>query len=243
MENYEELEKQLGYVFMDKNLLKTAFTHTTYVFEHNMGHYSSNQRLEYIGDAVIDLVIGRKLYDMDEHADEGFLSKTRSIIVCERSFAEVARSLRFGDYLLLGKGERQTGGVDKDSTLADAFEAVIAAIYFDGGFDEASRVILSVLNDIICKAYEGKLILDYKSRIYEIAQQRGNQHKIRFEVLDERGPAHEKEFDVACYADDTLLSKATGRSKKDAEQKCAEAAIKVYERLFVKAGTSGSTED
>ena len=116
----EEFEKKLGYTFKDKSLLELAFTHTTYVFEHNMGHHMSNQRLEYIGDAVIDLVVGRKLYDMVPEAAEGYLSKTRSIIVCERSFAAVSRNLGVGKFLKLGKGKAATGGDDKDSTLADA---------------------------------------------------------------------------------------------------------------------------
>ena len=232
MKDYTELEEKIGYRFKDRKLLETAFTHTTYVFEHHMGHYMSNQRLEYIGDAVCDLVIGRKLYELRPEADEGFLSKTRSIIVCERSFAEVGRKLDFPEYLLLGKGERQTGGASKDSTITDAFEALIAAIYFDGGMDEASRVILSVLDETIKLAADGKLFLDYKSRLYEIAQQKNNQHLIRFEVLDERGPAHMREFEVAVYADDRLLARSCGKSKKDAEQKCAQAALSVYEELF-----------
>ena len=117
--DFSEFEEKLGYVFKDKSLLETAFTHTTYVFEQGGGHWESNQRLEFIGDAVGDLVVGRMLYEMNPTGDEGYLSKMRSISVCERSFAEAARKLDMGSYLLLGKGEEQTGGRDKDSTLAD----------------------------------------------------------------------------------------------------------------------------
>ncbi|MCR5593716.1 MAG: ribonuclease III [Saccharofermentans sp.] len=231
--DYGEFEQQLGYVFKDKKLLELALTHTTYVFEHNQGHYLSNQRLEYIGDAVMDLVIGRKLYELKPEADEGYLSKIRSIIVCEESFAGVSRRLGVGDLLLMGKGEEQTGGRDKDSTLADAFEALIAAVYFDSDFDTVEGVVLNNLKETIQLAVDGKIFLDYKSRLLEIAQTRNNQHTIRFEVIDERGPQHAREFDVEVYADDEFLAKATGRSKKDAEQKCAKAAISVYESRFM----------
>lgn len=233
MENeYAALEQKLGYVFKDKSLIRTAFTHTTYVFEKNKGHYESNQRLEYIGDAVLDVVVGHKLYDLRPKEGEGYLSKMRSIAVCERSFAKVARRLELGKYLLLGKGEETSGGRDKDSTLADAFESVIAAVYFDGGFEEARRVILSNLADIIDDAVEGRIFLDYKSRLLEIAQTKNSQHKITFNVVDERGPAHQKEFEVSVYADDQFLASAVGPSKKAAEQKCAEEAIKVYFEKF-----------
>jgi len=231
--DYSEFEGKLGYEFKNKELLRLALTHTTYVFEHNMGHYMSNQRLEYIGDAVIDLVIGRELYELRPEADEGYLSKIRSIIVCENSFAEVSRELGIGALLLMGKGEEQTGGRDKDSTLADAFEAVTAAVYFDSDYETVRKTVLSILDNTIKLAVDGKIFLDYKSRLLEIAQTKNHQHAIEFRVTDERGPQHAREFDVEIYADNTFLAKATGRSKKDAEQKCAKLAIEQYERLFV----------
>ena len=227
-----EFEKALGYSFKNRDLLTLAFTHTTYVFEHNMGHFRSNQRLEYIGDAVMDLVIGQKLYEMKPEADEGYLSKTRSIIVCERSFAAVARKLDMGSYLLLGKGEAQTGGTEKDSTLADAFESIIAAVYFDGGFAEAERVVLTTLDQTIKDAVDGKIFLDYKSRLLEIAQMKNRQHKIEFVLVGESGPAHLREFEVEVYADDNFLARAKGHSKKEAEQRAAEASISVYQEMY-----------
>jgi ribonuclease-3 len=227
-----EFEKALGYSFKNRDLLTLAFTHTTYVFEHNMGHFRSNQRLEYIGDAVMDLVIGQKLYEMKPEADEGYLSKTRSIIVCERSFAAVARKLDMGSYLLLGKGEAQTGGTEKDSTLADAFESIIAAVYFDGGFAEAERVVLTTLDQTIKDAVDGKIFLDYKSRLLEIAQMKNKQHKIEFVLVGESGPAHLREFEVEVYADDNFLARAKGHSKKEAEQRAAEASISVYQEMY-----------
>ncbi|MBO4637460.1 MAG: ribonuclease III [Clostridiales bacterium] len=230
--DYSEFEKKLGYEFRDKDLLDLAFTHTTYVFERNVDHCYSNQRLEFIGDAVMDLIVGRKIYELKPFEGEGYLSKIRSITVCESSFAKVARRLEIGKWLKLGKGEESTNGRDKDSTLADAFEAVIAAVYFDGGIDVAEKVILSNLEDIIEDAVAGKIFLDYKSRLFELAQSKNNRHEIRFEILDERGPAHMREFEVAVYADDTLLAKATGGSKKHAEQNCAKEALPVYEELF-----------
>jgi len=230
--DYSEFEEKLGYKFKDISLLETAFTHTTYVFEKGRSHYDSNQRLEFIGDAVLDVVVGRIIYDMKPFEGEGYLSKMRAISVCERSFAAVSRELNIGKYLLLGKGEAAQGGNDKDSTLADAFEALIAAIYFDGGFDAAEKVIVNHLSDTIMRAVNGEIFSDYKSRLLEIAQQKNHQHVIRFDIVDERGPAHLKEFDCEVYADDIFLAKASGKSKKDAEQKCAEIAISEYEKLF-----------
>ena len=232
MTDYSEFERALGYEFKDKSLLEEAFTHTTFVFEHGGGHWESNQRLEFIGDAVIDLIVGCELYNMKPREGEGYLSKMRAIVVCERSFASVARKLEMGKYLLLGKGEEQMGGADTDSTLADCFEAVIASVYFDGGYEAARSCILKNLSGTIDKAVRGEIFLDYKSRLLELAQTKGRQHSIKFNVTDERGPAHAKEYDVEVYADDTFLAKATGRSKKDAEQKCAEAAVGQYLILF-----------
>lgn len=226
-------EKNLGYKFKNIDLLELAFTHTTYVFEHNQGHYLSNQRLEFIGDAVLDLIVGQEIYSIKPEADEGYLSKIRSIAVCEASFAAVARKLDIGSYLKLGKGEMLSNGADKDSTLADAYESLIAAIYFDGGLDEARRIILSTLSSTITDAIEGKIFLDYKSHLLEIAQQKNNQHIITFKVVDEVGPAHLKEFFVECSADGIVISKASGHSKKDAEQKAAKAAIDEYKKLFI----------
>lgn len=228
-----EFEKNLGCTFKNKALLKLAFTHTTYVFEHKLGHYDSNQRLEFIGDAVIDLIIGRKLYELKPQADEGYLSKTRSLVVCEKSFAAVARTLNMGDMLLLGKGEDMSGGRDKDSTLADAFESVIAAVYFDQGFAKAEEVVLRILDSTIKDAIDGKIILDYKSKLLEIAQTKNKQHAITFHVVNETGPAHAREFEVEVIADGEIsLAIAKGKSKKDAEQNCAREAIQKYHEVF-----------
>lgn len=232
--SYEEFEKSLGYTFKNKELLKLAFTHTTYVFEHNGHHYESNQRLEFIGDSVLDLVIGRKIYELKPKVDEGYLSKTRSIVVCERSLSDLARKLRMGELLLLGKGEANTGGRDKNSTLADAVESVFAAIYFDAGIEVAEKVILDNLGQTVIDAVNGKIFLDYKSKLIELAQNKGNQHELKFVIVDERGPAHLKEFDCEVYADGVLLAKSTGNSKKVAEQNCAKIAIDEYKKLFKK---------
>jgi len=230
--DYSALEKALGYKFKDISLLETAFTHTTYVFENGGEHYESNQRLEFIGDAVMDVVVGRLLYDLKPMAGEGYLTKMRATVVCEQSFAEVARSLDLGSYLKLGKGEAQSGGADKASSLADCFESVVAAVYFDGGFDAAFEVVKKNLAETIKKAINGEIFLDYKSRLLEIAQIRGNQHDITFKILDERGPAHNLEFECAVYADDIFLAKACGHSKKEAEQLCAKEGISKYSEIF-----------
>ena len=230
--DYSDLEMALGYKFKDISLLETAFTHTTYVFENGGEHYESNQRLEFIGDAVMDVVVGRLLYDLKPMAGEGYLTKMRATVVCEQSFAEVARTLELGRYLKLGKGEAQSGGADKASSLADCFESVVAAVYFDGGFDAAFEVVEKNLSETIKKAINGEIFLDYKSRLLEIAQIRGNQHNITFKILDERGPAHNLEFECAVYADDIFLAKACGHSKKEAEQLCAKEGISKYSEIF-----------
>ncbi len=174
-----------------------------------------------------------KLYELKPKADEGYLSKTRSLIVCERSFAAVARKLGMGELLLLGKGEAASGGNDKDSTLADAFESVIAAVYFDQGFAKAEEVVLNILADTIKDAIAGKIILDYKSKLLEIAQRKNKQHLVKFQVVSESGPAHNRLFEVAAYADETVfLAQAKGRSKKDAEQNCAKEAIAKFTELY-----------
>ena len=230
--SYEQFEKEFGYEFKDKSLLKKAFTHTTYVFEHKGKHYDSNQCLEFIGDGVLDCVIGRLIFEKKPYEDEGYLSKTRSLIVCEKSLAKVARKLHMGELLLLGKGETSTGGADKDSTLADAFESVIAAVFVDSCYEEAKRVIISNLSEIIDDALEGRLFLDYKSKLLELAQSKNNQHQVEFKVVGENGPSHMKVFDVEVYAEGILLAKASGKSKKEAEQNCAQLAIDEFVRLF-----------
>ena len=174
----------------------------------------------------------RILYDMKPMAGEGYLTKMRATAVCEQSFAEVARELELGKYLKLGKGEAQSGGADKASSLADCFESVVAAVYFDGGFDAAFDVVTKNLTETIRKAVNGEIFLDYKSRLLEIAQMKGNQHEISFKIIDERGPAHNLEFECAVYADEVFLAKACGHSKKEAEQLCAKAAIDKYNELF-----------
>ena len=230
--DYSRFEEKLGYKFKDVSLLETAFTHTTYVFENGGEHYESNQRLEFIGDAILDVAVGRILYDMKPMAGEGYLTKMRATAVCEQSFAEVARELELGKYLKLGKGEAQSGGADKASSLADCFESVVAAVYFDGGFDAAFDVVTKNLTETIRKAVNGEIFLDYKSRLLEIAQMKGNQHEISFKIIDERGPAHNLEFECAVYADEVFLAKACGHSKKEAEQLCAKAAIDKSNELF-----------
>lgn len=231
--DYSKLENGLGYIFKDKQLLETALTHTTYVFEHGKGHECSNQRLEFIGDAVMDLVIGRKLYELKPNSDEGFLSKTRSIVVCEASFSSIARKLSLGDYLLLGKGEEQTNGRDKDSTLADTFEALIAAIYLDSDFDTVSNVALKLMDSTIMDACSGKIVLDYKSKLLELALSKGVNSEISFELLEQSGPDHNPQFKIGAYADHELLYIGTGRSKKTAEQSACKGAIDVFVSRFL----------
>ena len=188
----------------------------------------SNQRLEFLGDAILDFIIGEEIYNRKPQWDEGKLSKTRALVVCEKTLAEVANQLQVGQLLLLGKGEEGTGGRDKPSTLADTMESLFAAIYLDGGFDHAKRVILLLLNQYVDLAVKGELIFDYKSRLLEKAQTKHSNHQVLFEVVNEEGPVHDHIFEVAVLIDGEEIVRAKGRSKKQAEQDASRLALEIW---------------
>ncbi|MBR2750322.1 MAG: ribonuclease III [Clostridiales bacterium] len=222
------LEEKLQYSFSDKQYLLLALTHSTYSYEHRKMGIVSNQRLEFLGDAILDFIIGEEIYNRKPQWDEGKLSKTRALVVCEKTLAEVANQLQVGQLLLLGKGEEGTGGRDKPSTLADTMESLFAAIYLDGGFDHAKRVILFLLNQYVDLAVKGELIFDYKSRLLEKAQTKHSNHQVFFEVVNEEGPVHDHIFEVAVLIDGEEIVRAKGRSKKQAEQDASRLALEIW---------------
>ncbi|MCI6091605.1 ribonuclease III [bacterium] len=219
--NLKELEKKISYSFSDEGLLKHAMTHSSYVNEKRLKKTDCNERLEFLGDAVLELVSSEYLFFENPKMPEGELTKLRASMVCEKALAFCARDLDLGDFLLLGKGEDATGGRKRDSITSDALEALIGAIYLDGGFANAKEFILNhVLNDL-----EGKrLFYDSKTILQELVQ--GNSEKrICYELVGEVGPDHNKSFQVEVRIGDTTYGQGIGRTKKAAEQEAAYQAI------------------
>ena len=225
---HEKLEQQIAYSFTDKEFLLLALTHSTYAYEHRKFCIVSNQRLEFLGDAILDFIVGEEMYKRKPAWDEGKLSKNRALVVCEKTLAKVAEQLSVGQLLFLGKGEEGTGGREKISTLADTMESLFAAIYLDGGFDSAKKVVLSLLSPYIDLAIQGELIFDYKSKLLEKAQIPQNPHHVTFEVVKEEGPVHDRIFEIAVLIDGKEIVRAEGRSKKQAEQEASRLALQKW---------------
>lgn len=225
---HQAFEEKLGYTFTNRDYLLLAFTHSTYAYEHRAFGIESNQRLEFLGDAILDFIAGEELYQRCPSWNEGKLSKTRALVVCEKTLSKVAESLHVGELLFLGKGEDATGGREKVSTLADTMESLFAAIYLDGGFDAAKKVVLRLLSEYIDQAVVGDLIFDYKSKLLEKAQERHDPHQVLFEVVSEQGPVHDRTFVVAVMRDGVELVRAEGRSKKQAEQEASRLALELW---------------
>lgn len=219
--NLESLEKKTGYHFHDKNLLRHAMTHSSYINEKHLRKVDCNERLEFLGDAVLELVSSEYLFFENPEMPEGQMTKQRASMVCEKALAFCARELELGEYLLLGKGEDSTGGRKRESITSDAMEALIGAIYLDGGFANAKEFILKhILNDL-----EGKrLFYDSKTILQEIVQGKMEQ-TINYQLLKEEGPDHNKQFQVGVLIGDIQYGTGNGRTKKAAEQDAAYQAI------------------
>ncbi len=217
--------RQLGTTFNDIGLLQQALTHTSYANENKRETHTHNERLEFLGDAVLDLVISDYLFRQYPDLPEGELTKARAAIVCEPTLASRAAEMSLGDHLRLGRGEAASGGRERISILADAFEAVIGAIYLDQGFPAASRYVLSRLEDDLSSVERGEYAKDHKTLLQELAQ-RGGDVKIVYEVTAETGPDHDKVFEVAVRVNTDHLGVGSGKSKKEAEQQAARQALK-----------------
>ncbi|MDW7658349.1 MAG: ribonuclease III [Bacillota bacterium] len=219
------LEQAISHHFSDKTLLQDALTHSTHAYEHRHDQVTDNERLEFLGDAVLDLAISDVLYRHHKSHTEGFMTKTRALVVRETTLALLAKDLGIGDLLLLGKGEEATGGRDKPSNLANATEAIFGAIYLDAGFEKACQVIRTLLEEPLRLALAGDLVYDYKSRLLELVQATRGGSTLRFQILDESGPVHERLFTAGVLIDEQLVSTGTGCSKKEAEQQAAREAL------------------
>lgn len=221
MKNLQELEKRIGYSFRDRGLLEQAMSHSSYANEKRKGHLGSNERLEFLGDAVLELVSSMFLYDRYPELPEGELTRRRAGLVCEPSLAACARECGIPESLLLGKGEEMTGGRKRDSLVSDALEALIGAIYLDGGFDDARDFILRrVLND----AGKRELFHDSKTILQELLQEHGS-NPLRYQLIREEGPDHDKQFTAQVSVEDRVLGTGTGHTKKAAEQAAAYQAV------------------
>lgn len=222
--NSLEFQKNIEYEFKDPNYLEKALTHSSFVQEKNQRCGKDNERLEFLGDAFFDAVISEELFNKLTKVPEGKLTKLRASIVCEKSLAEQGKKLGIGNFLKMGKGEEHMGGRERDSIIADAMEAIMAAIFLDGGFDEAKNFILRTFKDTIEDAVSGKLTKDYKTELQESLQINGDV-KIYYQTDKEEGPDHNKTFYVSLFVEGRQLGKGVGKSKKEAEQNAARDAL------------------
>lgn len=221
--NVKELQQRIGITFRKSELLKQAFTHSSYVNEHRIAGHKDNERLEFLGDAVLELTVSEFLYDSYPGRSEGELTKLRASIVCEPSLVTFAEDLDFGAFVLLGKGEELTGGRNRPALLADVFESFIGALYLDQGIEVVKNFLKKHVFANISS--EGKLlVIDYKTQLQEHTQHHG-MGSLEYRIVNERGPAHEREFVAEVHMDADLLGTGAGRSKKEAEQQAAAQAL------------------
>lgn len=224
MNKLTEFEEIIGYRFNDTELLKTALTHSSYSNENRGKKIKYNERLEFLGDSVLSLVVSRYIFENYPDLPEGKLTKIRASVVCEHSLWECAANVELGKFMILGRGEEMTGGRTRMSILADAFEALIAAIYLDGGFEVAREWVLGQLYDSIVRAVGGNYFKDYKTTLQEYVQAAGHE-KIEYNVVGESGPDHKKTFVVEVSLDGKVCGCGEGNSKKRAEQSAAQQAL------------------
>ena len=220
MKNLDELERNLGYKFKDERLLKEALTHKSCRKPY------SNERLEFLGDAVMDLLVGEYLFKKFSRTSEGDMSKLRAALVNEKSFAQMAERLKLADFIYLSSAEEHNGGRGKPSLLSDAFEAVIGAIYLEAGLEKAREIGIRLLEECFPKIDFSHLVKDYKTQLQEITQAT---HGVTpsYELIGAKGPDHDKEFQIALLLNGREISRASGKSKKEAEQKAAKIAVEV----------------
>lgn len=222
MAQIEALEKQIGYTFQNKSLIETALTHSSYANEMKHGT-KYNERLEFLGDAVLSIIVSDYLFNKF-HLPEGELTKLRASLVCEKTLHLFAQHIALGDYLRLGRGEEMTGGRERPSICADAFEAVIAAIYLDGGIEAARSFVLPFAIGMLEE--HATPFKDYKTLLQEIIQQ-NPEEKLQYVLVEESGPDHDKRFVVEVHLNSNVIGQGVGRSKKEAEQQAAQKALEL----------------
>lgn len=219
--NLEKLEENIGYKFKNINLLKNALTHTSYAYEHNV---ASNEKLEFLGDSILEFVSSEYMYNKYTNLKEGEMTKVRATVVCEKSLYKVAILHNFSDFLYLGRSEVMAGGNKRPAILADSVEAVIAAIYIDGGLEPSKKFIVDNLKDEIEIATKHVGEKDYKTVLQEELQKNGDV-KIEYKIIKEYGPDHDKTFEAEVALNGKILAKGKGKSKKEAEMKAAKKAL------------------
>jgi len=222
MPSLADMQRRIAYTFKNGELLERALTHKSYANESKVPFH--NERLEFLGDSVLNLVVSEHLMKHCPDSTEGDLSRLRASIVSEPALASVARTIDLGDFLLLGKGEEQTGGRNKDSLLADSLEALVASIYLDAGKEAAESFVLRTFAALITQCCALRGTLDYKTELQEVCQERLKQLP-EYRVTSESGPDHQKEFEVEISLKGEVYGRGVGRSKKEAEQKAAKEAL------------------
>lgn len=214
------VQKKLGITFHNEKILKQAFTHSSYVNEHPHKHFSDNERLEFLGDAVLELAVSDYLYKLHHNMAEGDLTKLRANIVCEDSLYHFSDVLGFNEYILLGKGEERTGGRNRHALLADVFEAFLGALYLDQGMATCQQFLEKhVFPHIIDDTFSH--VMDYKTELQELIQQEKGNY-LQYQIIEEKGPSHAKEFHAEVVINDHQRARGIGRSKKEAEQAAAK---------------------
>jgi len=224
MEQLAELQQKIGYQFRNPALLQQALTHSSYANE-GKKHGKNNERLEFLGDSVLSVIVAKHLFLTYKNIPEGELTKLRASLVCEKALDVFAARLSLGDYLKLGRGEEMTGGRQRPSILADAFEAVIAALYLDGGYEVAQKFVLSFIPKDLDIHQVGQLA-DYKTALQEIIQQ-NREEKVEYQMEAERGPDHAKVFTAVVLLNSNIIGRGEGSSKKQAEQNAAREALRL----------------
>ena len=217
----EKLEKNIGYCFKNKKILEKALTHTSYAYEHNV---ESNEKLEFLGDSILEFLSSKYLYEKYYKLKEGEMTKVRASVVCEKSLHKVAKKHDFSDFLFLGKSEQISGGKYRAAILADSVEAVIAAMYLDGGIEPVEKFIIENLKEEIEFATKNVGVKDYKTVLQEKLQVNGD-IKIEYEIIKEIGPDHDKRFEAQVKCEGKVLAKGEGKSKKEAEMQAAKKAL------------------
>lgn len=220
------VEKKIGHTFKNKELLETALTHSSYA---NEARKESNERLEFLGDSVLSIVVSDYLYRLLPGVNEGILSKYRATLVCEQSLAEVSKQISLSKFIRLGKGEEMTGGRERPSIISDAFEAVIAAIYLDSDMETARKWIINLMRSSIEDVAAGHRNTDYKTALQELLQ-KGNKGKVTYRTIGEEGLEHDKTFTVEVLVDGEAKNTGEGHSKKEAEQQAAHILLDILKK-------------
>jgi len=222
MKNIEVIQEKIGYEFKNPMLLESAITHSSYA---NENHCENNERLEFLGDSILSLIVSDCLFKKYGHINEGRLSKIRASLVCEQSLADIATKIDLGNIIRLGKGEEKTGGRSRASIVSDAFEALIAAIYLDSGIRSVTKWLMKLIKPEIEAAEQKRNFGDFKTRLQENVQKHGHS-KVSYEVVEEKGSEHVKVFVMSAVINGKVAGYGEGLNKKEAEQKAAKMALK-----------------